>query len=293
MGSNLWEEIHRASESGMLSGAVGPYGFTRNFYWVGSNAPLSAKRVDTIEAAIALAISNDVIMAGPQTHAEGNLIVPATDRFGATLREVTLIGAGASGDMWLSPSGAADEGLQILSDYCTLINFGVSGGASADYALNVKSVEGFRAFRSTFEGPDGVCVKLDGTDDSQVSYARIYNCEFKWCGSGLYFEESSYGYPTQIEVKNCLFHNCTVACVDEQVDGGVQNLFMTDCVLDTLEDGTQPADFIHLDFTQNRGIISGCRLAMATNEADDIKIAAGIHWVANATEAGWSTARPS
>lgn len=293
MGSNLWEEIHRASEAGMLAGVTTPYGFTRNFYWIGANAPLSAKRVDTLAEAFTKVISNDVVMAGPQTHSEAGLIIPATDPSGNVLKEVTLIGAGAQGDMWVNTGVAGDEGLQVLADYTTLINFGIGGGSSADYALNVNAVEGFRAFGCKFEGPDAICVKLDGTATGQVSFARLIGCEFAWCGSGLYFEESTWGYPTQVEVRDCLFHNNTVACVDEQTDGGVQNLFLTDSVFDTLEDGTQPADFLHLDFAQNRGIISGCRFAMATNEADDLKIAAGIHWVSNATEAGWSTARPS
>lgn len=295
MGSNLWEEVHRASESGFLSGAIGPYGFTRNFYWIGANSPRSAKRVDTIEAALSKAISNDVIMAGPQTHSEAGLIVPALEPDGITpLKEITLIGAGAQGDMWVNTGVAGDEGLQVLANYTTLINFGIGGGSSSDYALNVQAVEGFRAFHCKFEGPDGTCVLFDGTASAQCSFARVYNCEIAFCGSGILFDNSGFGFPTEIDIRDCLFHDQTVVCIgDGPTGGGVLGLWVKDSQFETAEDGTEPTDFVKVDRVGDTGSFSGNRFAIATNDTAKLTIAAGVHWMANATEAGWSTARPS
>jgi len=294
MGQQLWNEIHRASESGFLSGAVGPYGFTRNFYWVGANAPISAKRVDTLQAAMDLVISEDVIMAAPQTHAEANLILPALDPTGAALKGVTLIGAGAQGDMWVNTGVAGDEGLRVLANYTTLINFGIGGGSSADYALNVRAVEGFRAFHCKFEGPDGTCVLLDGTATGQVSFARIYDCEFAFCGSALLGDNSAFGFPTQVEIKNCLFHNFTVVGVgDGPTGGGFADIWLTDNVFADDEAGAAPTQYINLARAGDSGIISGNRFSTPTHATGVLTIGAQMIWVANGTEAGWSTARPS
>jgi hypothetical protein len=300
MGSNLWTEVHRASESGILSGTTTPYGFTRNFYWIGANAPRSAKRIDTIAAALARLISGDVVMCAPQTHSEASLVIPALEPDGITpLKEVTLIGAGARGDMWLNTGVASDNGLQVRANYTTLINFGIGGGSSADYALNVWGVEGFRAQGCAFEGPDGTCVLIDdeaagATLAESSSFLKIRDCEFKFCGSALLFGRSLGGFCTQMEVKDCLSHNFTVVGVGDSANGGgVLNLELTDSVFDNVEGATNPTDYIKVDRVGDDGIISGCRFALATNASADLKIAAGIRWVANATEAGWSTARPS
>lgn len=282
MGQNLWEEIHRASEAGILSGTTTPYGFTRNFYWVGANSPLSAKRVDTIAEALAKVISNDVVMCAPQTHNEAGLVIPALEPDGITpLKEVTLIGAGAQGDMWVNTGVAGDEGLQVRADYTTLINFGIGGGSSSDYALNVWGVEGFRAFGCKFEGPDGTCVLIDdeagvATLAESSSFTRIYNCEFAFCGSALLFGRSLAGFVTQIEVKGCHLHNFTAVGVGDGANGGGgNNMWIDRCKFANQEDGTQPTDYINLTRAADTGFVTDCFYAAVDADAK-VQLDAGV-----------------
>jgi len=290
MPQNLWSSLRQGAASGVLAGGF-PY--AGNIWYVGASAPVFGRRVDTIADAFLAMSPKDILFLGPQRHTEGNLVLPAS------LSNITIIGGGNRGACFIEPSVAGDEGLQVLASDVTLVNVGVAGGASGNYALNVKgnttSKNGrrFRAYGCKFEGPTGTVVLLDGDADYNVSDAIFDDCEFAWGGSGLLFDDSSYGYPTQIFVRRCKFHNLTAVGVGLAASGGVTNLELTDCVFDDLEDGTAPTDYIKVDRAGDTGIISGCRFSIATNASADLKIAAGIMWVANGTEAGWSTARPA
>src|SRR3990167_8185406 len=287
---NIWGQVKQAAASGVL---MSGHSFTRNFWYVGENAPRMAKRADTISAMLALMSPGDVGVIGPQRHAEGNLIIPAT------LSNITLIGAGGRGACYIEPSAAGDEGLQVLASDVTLINVGVAGGSSASYALNVKgnaaakNGKRFRAFGCKFEGPTGTVVLLNGDANYNASDALFSDCEFAWGGSGILFDDSGYGYPTQIFIERCKFHNLTAVGVGLAASGGVTNLILTDSVFDNQEDGTPPTDYIKVDRSGDTGVVSGCRFATATNATGVLTIAARIMWMANATEAGWSTARPA
>src|SRR3990167_8920458 len=258
---NIWGQVKQAAASGVL---MSGYSFARNFWYVGENAPRMAKRADTISAMLALMSSGDVGVIGPQRHAEGNLIIPAT------LSNITLIGAGGRGACYIEPS-------------------------SAGYALNVKgnaaakNGKRFRAFGCKFEGPTGTVVLLNGDANYNASDALFSDCEFAWGGSGILFDDSGYGYPTQIFIERCKFHNLTAVGVGLAASGGVTNLILTDSVFDNQEDGTPPTDYIKVDRSGDTGVVSGCRFATATNATGVLTIAAGIMWMANATEAGWST----
>ena len=84
-----------------------------------------------------------------------------------------------------------------------------------------------------------------------------------------------------------------MAGLGEATGGGVADLWVEDCYFNDNEDGTAPTDYVKVDRAGDTGMITGCRFSIATNASADLKIAAGIMWVANATEAGWTTARPS
>jgi len=281
---NIWGQVKQAAASGVL---MSGYSFARNFWYVGENAPRMAKRADTISAMLALMSPGDVGVIGPQRHAEGNLIIPAT------LSNITLIGAGGRGACYIEPSAAGDEGLQVLASDVTLINVGVAGGSSSSYALNISACARFRAYECKFEGPTGTCVLLSGSATDQAADVLFSDCEFAWCGSAILLDDSGYGYPTSIRIRNSWFHNYTAVGVGLAAGGGTANLEIRDCVFDNLEDGTAPTDYIKVDRSGDTGTISGCRFATATNATGVLTIAAGIMWMANATEAGWSTARPA
>jgi polygalacturonase len=241
----------------------------------------------TIQAAESASSPGDVILIAPGSYDETVTV---------NVAKLTFIGLGGRGAAFIEPSAAGAEGMQITGvDDVTLINLGIDGDDTADYALNVNDVSRFRAFGCKFElgSGTGPAVLLNGTATGQVGDALFRDCEFAWAGTGVQFDDSAYGYPTQIFIDACRFHNLTTAGLGLASGGGVLNLHVTDCVFDNLEDGTAPTDYVKVDRSGDTGIFSGNRFATATNAASVLTIATGIKWVSNATEAGWSTARPS
>lgn len=243
----------------------------------------------TIQGAVDAAAAGDIIYISPGVY----------DETVSVSKRLTLVGLGGRGAAYIEPSTAGAEGMQVTASDVTLINLGVAGHSTADYALNVngngaaKNGKRFRAYGCKFEGPTGTVVLLNGDANYQATDALFEDCEFAWGGSGVIFDDSGYGYPTQIRIRRCWFHNLTAVGVGLATGGGVANLEITDCVFDNAEDGTAPTDYIKVDRAGDTGIVSGCRFATATNAAGVLTIAAGILWVANATEAGWSSARPA
>lgn len=277
---------------GGIAGAVlsGGYPFAGNAWYVGSNAPVFGRRVDTIADAFNVMSSKDVLFLGPQRHTEGNLVLPAT------LTEITIIGAGARGACYIQPSAAGDEGLQILGNDVTLINVGVASGATSDYSLKIGSnsvnTSRFRAYMCKFEGngsanPAGQVV-LHGCGD-----IILEDCEIAWGVNGIIGDGNLNGFPTEIVIRNCWFHDLTTVHVGIAAGDHFVNLWLRDNYFDRDESGTPPTDFILLSDNANIGVITGNRFANATNQAAVITIGTGLLYMANATEAGWSTARPA
>lgn len=249
--------------------------------------PLAPTRVvktgGSIQAAVDAASAGDEIYVEPGGYNETVTVNKA----------VTIIGLGGRGAAYVEPEAAGAEGMKVTADGVTLINLGVAGDGTADYALNLNAVSRFRAYGCKFEGPTGTVVLVNGTATDQTGDALFDDCEFCWGGSGVLFDDSAYGYPTQVRIKDSWFHNLTAVHVGLAAAGGVVNLELTDNVHDNAEDGTAPTDYIKVDRAGDTGVVSGCRFATPTNAAAVLTVAAGVKWVANATEAGWSAARPA
>jgi hypothetical protein len=252
---------------------VNPFGQTRRV------------QSDAIQAAVDASSAGDYIYLDPAVSYTENVVISTSG--------LTLIGLGARGQPWINP--ASGGGLQIdEADDTVLINVGIGGDSAADYALNIKAAAECRLYGCNIEGPDGTLILLDGTDSAQISNLMLVDCEWKWGGTGIEFDNSLYGYPTQIHVIGGLMHNLTVAAMaDNATGGGVQDLWVKDVTFAAQEDGTEPTKYLDLVNVANTGMFSGCRFATATNAASTLAIDAGIFWAANATEAGWSTGRPS
>lgn len=238
----------------------------------------------TIQAAVDAAVAGDTILIAPGGYDETVTIAVANLR---------LVGAGARGSVFIEPETAGAEGMQVTADDVTLVNLGVAGDSAASYALNLNAAARFRAYACKFEGPDATVVLCDGTADAQVADALFEDCEFAWGGSGVVFDDSAHGFPTQVFLQRCRFHNLTVAGLGLAASGGVVNLHVLDCVFDNAEDGTAPTDYIKVDRAGDSGIVAGCRFATATNAATVLTIADDILWVGNYTEAGVTAARPA
>lgn len=206
-----------------------------------------------------------------------------------------IVGLGGRGSVFNEPSTAGAEAFQVTVDDVTFINVGCDGDDTSSYALNLNAVSRFRAFGCKFElgSGTGPAVLLDGTATDQCADILFRDCEFAWAGSGILADDSAYGYVTQVFLDNCRFHNLTTVGIGVAASGLWKNLEVTDCVFDNLEDGTAPTDYVLLSDNANTGIFSGNRFATATNATGVLTIGSGLLWVANGTEAGFSTARPS
>lgn len=268
---------------GMIEGATLPYSPHLNRY----GREIEVSSITELRTAIDNAQAGDKIFLRPGQYD------PGATALVVDVANVTLIGEGGRGAAYIEADTAGMEGLKVTADDVTLINLGVAGEGTSSYALNLNSVSRFRAFGCKFEGPTGTVVLIDGTAGDQCADALFEDCEFAWGGSGVIFDDSAAGYPTQMFFNKCRFHNLTDVGIGLASGGGVTNLHVIDCIFDNLEDATAPTDYIKVDRAGDTGIVSGCRFATATNASSVLTIAAGIMWSANATEAGWSTARPA
>lgn len=243
----------------------------------------------TIQKAVDSAGPGDVIYIAPGSYDETVTVTAVTKA------NLTLIGLGGRGSVYIEPSAAGAEGLQVLADDVTLINVGVDGDDTASYALNVQAASRFRAYGCKFElgSGTGPAVLLDGTASDQTGDAIFEDCEFAWAGSGILADDSGYGYVTQVLIKNCRFHNLTTVGVGVAASGLWKNLELIDNFFDNAEDGTAPTDYILLSDNGNTGLIAGNFFATATNATGVLTIGTGLKWAPNGTEAGWSTARPA
>lgn len=245
----------------------------------------SAKQ--TIQAAINAAASGDEIRIAPGGYEESVTIA-------ATKPNLILRGVGGRGSVFIEPSAADAEGLQVLADDITLINVGVAGDDTGDYALKVGSQTvspaRFRAYACKFELADGAgpAVLLQGAGDVLLS-----DCEFCYAAAGVRFQDNDDGRCTQVFIQDSRFHNLATVGVGVLDANLVKNLQLHRNVFDNKEDGTAPTDYILLSDNANTGHISKNEFATATNATGVLTIGTGLKWTNNGTEAGGSTARPA
>lgn len=276
-------------EQKMLRSIVNGQGQGGKTLYVGASTQFLGQAVySTITAALAAATAGagDRILVAPGAYNETVAVSKAN---------VTIQGLGGRGAAYIEPTTAGAEGMQVTADDVTLINLGVAGDDTGDYALNIKSASRFRAIGCKFELASGAgsAVLLDGTAGDQTADALFLDCEIAWAAKGFTFDDSAYGYPTQIAIKNCRFHNITTNMLGVAASGLVKNLLLADSDFDNAEDGTAPTDYILLSDNGNTGLITGCRFATETNATGVLTIGTGLKWVSNSTEAGVSTARPA
>lgn len=234
----------------------------------------------TIQAAVDAASDGDLAMASQGEYDETVTIETGN---------VTVQGVGGRGAAYIEPSAAGAEGMLVLADDVTIRNIGVAADDTADHSLKVGSQTvspaRFRAYECKFESKP---VILQGAGD-----ALFEDCEFAWSENGLLFAANDDGFCTQVTLRRCRFHNITEKQLANAASGGVVNLVVEDCVFDNAEDGTPPTFYIDVDRAGDTGIVTGCKFATATHEADVISLAAGVMYVSNHAESGASTARPS
>lgn len=279
---------------------VGTYWFVDGTTGVDGNSGTDPSQAfATIQYAVDRRGPNDVILVAAGAYDE-------TVTISRGVGPLTIVGLGNQGDVGIAPSGLLARGMTNNEDDVTLINVGVAGESTADFALRSTGSR-LRLVSCKLEGVDtsGAALGIGPGSVAQVNAGtagncgdvNLYNVELAWSFNGLAFVASDYGVPTQIFIDGLRVHNVSgtemISVPGAFGIGGVRNLMCTNGLFEAMEDGTNPSDFVAVNGTGDTGIITKCSFAIATNASADLKIAAGVMWVANATEAGWSTARPS
>ena len=185
--------------------------------------------------------------------------------------------------------------MKITANDVVLRNLRIEGDSAADYSLSVgdfsNDVLGFRMSGCLIRGGSGagVLVKLHGCGD-----AYFVGNELAWGGIGYDMAGNSTGFPTQIFILGNIFHNLSVAHVrGHSVTGKVLNLNLIGNKHDVSEDNGEPTEWISLNHSGSNGTIEDCTFARATNASSTFVIPTHVHWIANKTEAGVSSARPA
>lgn len=252
----------------------------------------------TIQSAVDAADSGDVIYVEAGEYDESVTIGP-------TKTNLTLIGIGGRGAVFIAPTTANPTALTVNAEDFTLINVGCEGDGTGR-GLKVTGAR-FRAYGSKFEGGAEACRFGPGTD-AQITAAThgdagdglFDDCEFAWSTRGLMIAASDYGAVTQLLIRNCRFHNLSTAHIDEVGAGGgvtasiqYRNLEISDCLFDDDEGGAAPTAFIILnDDNGNDGIVTRCAFPSAIAGGKNL-VSTALHWVANYHTGGVSTAQPS
>lgn len=173
-------------------------------------------------------------------------------------------------------------------------NLTIQAGSATSFCA---AVSGVRSLFDTVEFGTNVA---DGDGLELLAAAddcRILGCTFDTLENAINIVTTAAGGPDDLLVKDCIFNACTQMITDEgSVTGVYKRLLIMDCVgnCDAV-DGTLPSDYIKLNTVNNGefGMITGCRFSHATNATLVFVIPAQVRWAPNATEAGWSTGRPS
>lgn len=231
--------------------------------------------LETIQEAVDKASAEDYIFISPGTYDETVDVDKA----------LTIVGLGGHSAVIINPTTLAAVGMTISADDVKLMNVSIFGEATADYAMAI--ADGFSrisAFNCEFAGPAANVVQITGA-------VNVYfeECSFSGGGNGIEIIDGAAVTPDAIYVRNCMFSDLTDAHI-EGAATAVTRLMIMDCVHDA---NVVPTKFYNIDGVGTTGIVTGCRIAHATNATAVLDIAAGVFWVGNYTEAGVTAARPA
>lgn len=266
-----------------------PLGGDYNGYFVdpanGSNAysgrgPTAAFR--TLEKAVdsVTGVIGERIYMAPGRYDESVTIARAKSN-------ITLIGTGGRGSVYIDPSTEDATGLDVRADDVTLINVGVAGeDEDAAFALRVYGAR-FRAYSSKFEGAafqivagPGTVAQTDADTHGNGADALFVDCEICWGDRGVDLVSSDYGAVTQFRMRDCHFHNLTTCHVRSNDVAAsnicLRNVWLDDCIFDNAEDGTEPTDYLLLNTTNDTGRIVRPIFATSVLASAKITLATGV-----------------
>jgi hypothetical protein len=276
--TSIWGQLKIASAAGILFGG---YPFARNFYFVGDNAPVFGQQVSTIQGAADLMVDGDVLMLGNQEYDEN---VTFTGK-----NNVTVIGTAPRGSTRVTAltNGTAftingGQGVQLIN--INAEGRGTGGGVKLD-----GQIRRFVASLCKFHG-GAVAFLISPAAGGQIVDCLLDDCEIALATTGISNVVGG-GDPThRLTVRNSRFYALTTDCVvsaGAAINTQILNNFFTN------DGDTEPTRFVKLDGAGDSGLVAGNQFATPTNANTKFVLDADVMWGANATEAGWSSARPA
>lgn len=255
-----------------------------------------------VQNAVNRATAGGVIYLAPGVYAE-TVTIPRSKG------SLTIVGTGNPGDVAIVPAVAGTRALTFNNDGLTVYNIDFAADVTADFGV-FGTGSRYRFYGCKFEqdGGPGVANALVGVGPGSVANNALSvtghsgdglfaGCEFAWGFNGLATVASDYGQATEVRVEDCWFHDVSgthiITVPGAFGIGSVGGLACRDNQFSRDEAGAKPSDYIKVDDAADTGFFDGNRFALATNTSADLKIGAKVFWGANATEAGWSTARPA
>ncbi len=250
--------------------------------------------VSTFTKALSLMTSGrgDRLFARPGDYAESEIDVDIAD--------VQIIGLGANGAVGITPASGIPA-MKITANDVVLRNIRIEGVNDAGYGLSIgdfdNGVLGVRVVGCLLRNGSHAtapAVLIHGAGD-----LYLVSNDIAWAGIGIEYKGGSESYPSQIFQFGNHFHNLSVQHLAQRVTGAIDNgkvvsLNHIGNTHDNLEDGTEPTGvWIELDHSGTSGLLEDNSFATGSNAIAKFAIATNVHWVANKTEAGVSTARPA
>lgn len=275
----FWRNARQQYWSGQAVGLP----FAGNTYYVGSGAPpgVGIRRVDTIQAAASLMIERDVLIIGPGEYDENVTLT--------NVNKATIIGAGGPDSVRIT---ALTNGRALTIDGCqdlNIVNLNLEGRGTGGALRLTGQIRRLHADFCRFHGGD-TGILVDPAAGGQIVDAYITNSIIALLTTGISNTVGG-GDPThRLIVESCKLFGITTDCI---VSAGAA---INTMILNSLfaNDGdTEPTRFIKLDGAGDSGLVAGNQFATPTNANTKFVLDADVMWGANATEAGWSTARPA
>jgi hypothetical protein len=283
-----------------VTGSISSGGFGISYFVNGSTGSSSndgksaSSPKATITQALALAVAGDKIFVAPGEYDEAVTVARAQSN-------LSIIGLGARGSVFIAPSTADATAMTILADDVTIINVGCDGDGTGDGLKNYGRRT--RAYSCKIEGgTNGLHLTL-GTD-AQITAGTHgkgddcwwVDCEIAWNTNGVKITATDYGAVTQNRFRKAVFHDNTAADFEEaggSVNIRFRDLDIGDCDFLRQEDGTEPTKYLSLnDDNGNTGVVHGCTFPSAINSGKSL-VSTGLIWVGNLHTGGISTAQPS
>lgn len=241
----------------------------------------------SLTAALSASIASrgDTILVLPGTHTQTALLTMSKANVRLTgipgwERATIINGDTTAGVDCISVTGARCiiEHLTLRSGSAT--SFAVSLSATSDQT-KIRSVH----FESTNANGDGL--EIAANADGVI----IEDCVFDQLDLAVNLVSTGGAGSDDVVLKGCLFRGCTTGLTDAGSAGATH---FTRLVVEACKSvGTLGADWLKLDtIAGGTGVITGCLWSHASNAATRFVIPAGVLWVCNGTQAGWSTAAP-